>query len=775
MFTGRRDDQVKLRGQRIELGEVNSTILRNIQIQDCTSIIVGDRDEGQRQQIVSFFVPRRLSSSEGEGDDQQARLIDAIFEDLSTKLPPYMIPSALIPVEMIPMTTVKKIDIKQLTERFYALTADNLQSYSHERLPVTDILSRTEQEIAQIISQATNTPLKQIKVNTSLFSIGLDSISAIYVAKKLRNSGFGQVDVSLILRHSSVGELSKMLARTTDDKIQPIIAKSATKSNGIDGLASKVIQEIKDDFEAAGHRVQLVIPCTALQEAMLSRTVSHGKNAYWNHILFEFYRDIEKLRGAWQQMVERHDILRTCFVATKDAKFSFAQITLEEISLPFSALETTDVDLEISKQKSHFAQRENEEHKVPYGLTIITEAGTGQKMLLFSIHHAIHDGEAMSLLFKEIENVYEGKELLPATQFHQFVDHITAYQGHYDESFWSSYLSGMTRSCLCAQGATSKSDEASQIETTRQGLEISFADFETSCSGLSATPLSVFQASWAQVLSTYLLSSDVCFGTVISGRTTLLDGVENIIGPCFNVLPIRLKVSPTTLNTDVVKIAQEANADILAYQHTSLRHIQKKFSKNGRSLFDSIVLFQRPAAELDCRLWKLMSEEGEMDFPVILEIVPSTALNNISILLHTDSSRVSHEDAQAIMKDFVDTVVHTIKYPLARMPDGKRKDNLPSIAWIAREYMAKDSIHTEASSTLTNGHANLTDEENLVRDVMSELSKYESQAIRYDTTIFQLGLDSINAVQISRMLKDKGYAVSAADILEVRFDIIIRS
>ncbi|EEA25907.1 nonribosomal siderophore peptide synthase, putative [Talaromyces marneffei ATCC 18224] len=766
MFTGRRDDQVKLRGQRIELGEVNSTILRNIQIQDCTSIIVGDRDEGQRQQIVSFFVPRRLSSSEGEGDDQQARLIDAIFEDLSTKLPPYMIPSALIPVEMIPMTTVKKIDIKQLTERFYALTADNLQSYSHERLPVTDILSRTEQEIAQIISQATNTPLKQIKVNTSLFSIGLDSISAIYVAKKLRNSGFGQVDVSLILRHSSVGELSKMLARTTDDKIQPIIAKSATKSNGIDGLASKVIQEIKDDFEAAGHRVQLVIPCTALQEAMLSRTVSHGKNAYWNHILFEFYGDIEKLRGAWQQMVERHDILRTCFVATKDAKFSFAQITLEEISLPFSALETTDVDLEISKQKSHFAQRENEEHKVPYGLTIITEAGTGQKMLLFSIHHAIHDGEAMSLLFKEIENVYEGKELLPATQFHQFVDHITAYQGHYDESFWSSYLSGMTRSCLCAQGATSKSDEASQIETTRQGLEISFADFETSCSGLSATPLSVFQASWAQVLSTYLLSSDVCFGTVISGRTTLLDGVENIIGPCFNVLPIRLKVSPTTLNTDVVKIAQEANADILAYQHTSLRHIQKKFSKNGRSLFDSIVLFQRPAAELDCRLWKLMSEEGEMDFPVILEIVPSTALNNISILLHTDSSRVSHEDAQAIMKDFVDTVVHTIKYPLARMSDGKRKDNLPSIAWIAREYMAKDSIHTEASSTLTNGHANLTDEENLVRDVMSELSKYESQAIRYDTTIFQLGLDSINAVQISRMLKDKGYAVSAADILE---------
>jgi aryl carrier-like protein len=776
MFTGRRDDQVKLRGQRIELGEINSTILRSTQVEDCTSMIVGNKDQGQRQQLISFFVPRRLGSSEGEGDDQKASLIDAIFEDLSAKLPPYMIPSALIPVEVIPMTTVKKIDVKQLTERFRTLTPDYLQSYSREQgLPVADILSPTEQEVAQIISQATHTPLEQIRVNNSLFSIGLDSISAIYVAKKLRNSGFGQVDVSLILRHSSVGELAKMIAKTADHKSQSITSNLATKSNGIGGLDSKLTQEIKHDFEANGHRVQLVIPCTALQEAMLSRTVSHGRNAYWNHILFAFYGDIEKLRGAWRHMVERHDILRTCFVATKDARFSFAQVILEKVSFPFSELETNDVNFEISKQKLDLSQRNNEEHEVPYALTMITDAGTGQKTLLFSIHHAIHDGEAMSLLFKEIEKVYEGGDLSPTTQFHQFVDYIVTDKSNEDESFWSDYLSGMSHSYLCTLGAISRSDKASQIETTRQELEISFTDLETVCNDLSATPLSVFQASWAQMLSAYLLSSDICFGTVLSGRTALLEGVENIIGPCFNVLPIRVKVSPTVLNTDVIKIAQEANADILAHQHTSLRQIQKKFSNNGRSLFDSIVLFQRPTTELNSRLWKLVSEEGEMDFPVILEIVPSTALNNITILLHTESSQVSQEDAQVIMKDFIDTVIHTIRYPLARKFDGKGEDKFPSIALIAREYMANHSIHTEAASTLTSGHVNLTDEENLVRDVISELSKYEPQTIKHDTTIFQLGLDSINAVQISRMLKDKGYAVSAADILEVRFIIIIRS
>ncbi|RAO71210.1 uncharacterized protein BHQ10_007222 [Talaromyces amestolkiae] len=766
MFTGRRDDQVKLRGQRIELGEINSTILRNTLVQDCTSMIVGDKDRGQQQQLISFFVARRLSSGEGEGDDQQAGLIDAIFKDLSANLPPYMIPSALIPLDVIPMTTVKKINVRKLTEMFSTLTPNNLQSYSREQgLSATNVLSPTEQEIAQIISEATHTPLEQIRVNTSLFSIGLDSISAIYVAKKLRNSGYGQVDVSLILRHSSVGQLSRMVAKTTDYQSLSKSSNSIAESNGIDGLDVKAIQEIKDDFEGAGHRVQLVIPCTALQEAMLSRTVSHGKNAYWNHILFDFYGEVEKLREVWQQMVTRHDILRTCFVATKDARFSFAQVIIEDISLPFSELKTTSVNLEISKQKSNLAQQNDEKHKVPYALTLITDVETGQKMLLFSLHHAIHDGEAMSLLFKEMENAYEGKPLSPTIQFHEFVDYITVYRG-LDESFWSSYLSGMASSHLCGQGALPNSDEVSQIRTTRQVLEISLTDFETGCNSLSATPLSVFQASWAQLLSAYLQSPNVCFGTVFSGRTALLDGVETIIGPCFNVLPIRVKVPPKALNTDVIKAAQEANADILAHQHTSLRQIQKKFSKYGRSLFDSIVLFQRPAAELDSRLWEVVSEEGEMDFPVILEIVPSTSLDTISILLHTDTAQVSHEDAQVIMKDFIDTVIHTIDYPLARTSEGTGNHGLPSIALMARENLVNDSIHTQASSTLTKGYVELTDKENLVREVMSELSRYEPQTIRHDTTIFQLGLDSINAVQISRMLKDKGYAVSAADILE---------
>ncbi|OKL60449.1 hypothetical protein UA08_04403 [Talaromyces atroroseus] len=766
MFTGRRDDQVKLRGQRIELGEISNVILHNEKTRDCTSMIVSNKDKGQ-EQLISFFIPERSRFTEHEFDDELTVLINRLYEDLSAKLPPYMIPSSLIPIALIPMTAVKKIDTKKLTEKFHLLTPDDLHRYSRSRpISVTDNLTSAEEGIARIISQATQTPLEHLRVNTSLYSIGLDSLSAIYVSKRLRESGFGQIDISLILRNSSIGELAKAIERAKDERDGSIGLPALRKSGFFE---DDIVQKIIVDFEKiANLKVESVIPCTALQEAMLSRTASHDKHVYWNHILLEFYGDAGRLRDVLQQMVCRHGILRTCFVGTSDARYSFAQVILESISLPFISVETTDMNVELRNQKSALAQHIHEPYRVPYSISVVTDTCTKQKFLLVSIHHAIHDGEAMSLLFKEIEDAYEGSSLPPAIQFHQFVDYMLAENHTEHGSFWVEYLRDISVSHICSQRAAP--EEGPQFEIFQQDLGITLTNFETACKNLSVTPLTVLHASWARLLSLYTNSSDICFGTVVSGRTALLDGVEDIIGPCFNVLPIRVQISPNALNIDVVRTAQKANADILAHQHTSLRDIQKKFSRQGRPLFDSIVLFQRPARDMKPELWRLVSEEGEMDFPIILEVIPSTRLNNISIHLHTDASQVPSADARMIVDDFIDLVFHTIKYPLTRGLDKlfSQGGKLPSVVRIAKELRIMDSTteNVTSPSHVMAGILELSGEETLVRDVMSVLSKYEQGTIKRETTIFQLGLDSINAVQISRILKDKGYAVSAADILE---------
>jgi aryl carrier-like protein len=756
MFVGRRDDQVKLRGQRVELGEINSAILRNVQVKDSASMIVGD---DSRQQLVTFFV----SSKPVESDYGLRCLAKSIFDGVAADLAPYMVPTYLIPMQDIPMTGVKKIDMRRLKETFECLAPEDLQKFSRfQGTSDNSELTEEEKKIAMIISQTTKTPLELLRANTSLYSIGIDSISAIHVARQLREAGLGQVDVSLILRNGSVSEL----ARAVGDRGRQTQQYTDTGKNYL--LPDEIAQKVEEDFHSAGHNVEMVIPCTALQESMLSRTISKDENAYCNHVLLKFKGDFEKLYHVMQQMARRHEILRTCFVTTtSNAKFSFVQVILQKIDLPWVSVNARDLEAEISNQKALFAQHTNQPRAIPYSIAAITHAQTDNKMLLFSIHHALHDGEAMDLLFKEVENSYAGIQSPSPTQFRDFVNYVFAKSRDDIDPFWTEYLHDISRSLLLPTSEAFGKDQKDSIEIRKSELKISLTEAEALCRGLSVTLLGLFQGAWARLLSIYTNSSDICFGNVFSGRTTPITGIENVIGPCFSVLPVRVHVNhPTVLNIDVVKTAHKANLEIMGYQHTtSLRQIQKSFS--GKPLFDSIVLLQPPVTELDSELWQLISEEGDMDFPIILELIPSAKQDSISIQLHVNSNQVSKEDADSMLKDFADLVIQTLRYPLARANDFDQSRGLPTIANKARDVKDAASKSSANSSASRDAALTFSDEELKVRNIISRLSGYDPQIISHDTTIFQLGLDSINAIQLSALLKDAGFSATAANILEV--------
>ncbi|KAH8695924.1 nonribosomal siderophore peptide synthase SidC [Talaromyces proteolyticus] len=762
MFVGRRDDQVKLRGQRVELGEINSAILFNSEAQDCASMIVGDKSNS-RQQLVSFFVPRLLFTPM-EFNDELKHSIKILFESLTARLSSYMVPSYLIPVEAIPMTIVKKIDNRKLKDMFEMLSPAELEKFSQSQGDTHSTeLSEDEEKVANIISQATKIPLELLRPSTSLYNVGIDSISAIHVSRLLRKSGFGQVDVSLILRHSSIGALSRAIRKKTLQEQEYNESQTIDlEKNSL--LGDELVQKVLKDFYSAGHKVEAVIPCTALQEAMLSRTISNEDNAYCNHILLEFKGDFGKLRDTMQQMACRHEVLRTCFVTTNNARFTFVQAILQTVSIPWTVVETTDLAMEILSQKSLFATHAQQPFTVPYSIVALTEAFTDKKVLLFSIHHALHDGQAMALLLKEIETSYAGGQLPVPTQFRQFVNYILANSEEDTNPFWNKYLDGIPGSLLFPSLTTDPMARSHSIDIYKEQFELPLTEFETMCKNLSVTPLSLIQGAWAMLLSIYTTSSDICFGNVFSGRTIPLEGIEDIIGPCFSVLPVRFQVSNTALSLDVVKSAHKANIDIMAYQHTSLRQISKKLS--GKPLFDSIVLLQPPVTELDHELWQMLSEEGDMDFPVILEILPSVRHDNLSIHLHVNSRQVTVVDAKTIIKDFTDLVIQILRYPLSKAIDHRNLRDLPTIAQKARDF--RESIAVNGKKELGSRLAGLqlSDEELRVRDIISRLSGCDPQIIKHDTTIFQLGLDSINAIQISAFLKDAGYLVSAADILE---------
>jgi aryl carrier-like protein len=764
VFTGRRDDQVKLRGQRIELGEINSVLLQNPAVKDCTTMIVSDESSNQ-QQLIVFWVPTLISRDDGD-KGHCSSVIESLFDDLRAALPNYMIPSSFIPVDSIPTTAVKKIDNRKLEKLFHEMSLEKLQSFSPSRGGSEEEREFSEPElaVAKIVSEVTRTPLQNIRTNTSLYNLGIDSISAIYLSKRLRQTGLGQLDVSVILRHGSVAQLTTAIAKR--DKQAHI--ESSTDMESI--FDKETVEQINSYFQQIGSSVESVIPCTALQEAMLSRKGSNDDGAYCNHLLFEVYGNVQNFRQAWEQMVVRHEILRTRFTTTSSATFAYAQVILEQVSLPWSYFEVSvdEIPLLIEKHKSRFIDQARDLRAMPYSITVLKDKTSGKVMLLFSIHHALHDGEAISNLLKEVEQSYAGENLAQVVQFRQFIQSMVSTDQKQSDNFWRQYLSGLSSQLLFHQPETKGRLENRLHRKHTIDLDISLQIFEKMCKEISVTPLNVFHAACARMLALYTNSSDVCFGNVFSCRTISLEGVEGIVGPCFNTLPIRIQMSSTDMNATIMKRAREINIDIMAHQLYSLRQIQKSISKGASPLFDTLVLLQPPPRDLERKLWRLVSEEGDMDFPIIIEITPSHARNNITICLHFNSQHVSSPDAEKIARDFMALIGHTIQYPSAQATDPSiLVGDLPSIVTAAKDIRMAHARSNDSRTSVDLVSGAVSTEERQVREVLSSLSGYKSSVIKRETTIFQLGLDSINAVQLSVILRNLGYEISAADILEV--------
>jgi aryl carrier-like protein len=331
------------------------------------------------------------------------------------------------------------------------------------------------------------------------------------------------------------------------------------------------------------------------------------------------------------------------------------------------------------------------------------------------------------------------------------------------DEFWDRYLAGVTPTLLPIPKGNRASIDSSASEQVHMNLSSSLASVKQQCKELSVTLLNVFHAAWARLLALHSNSSDVCFGNVFGCRTIPLDGVDSIVGPCFNTLPMRVKLSPTSTNADIMKLSQKHNSDILPHQLTSLRRIQRRALHGGSQLFDTLVILQQSKNDLDPRYWELLQDEGNMGFPLICEIIPDEKQDEISICLHFHTSLLTQKVAESLAQSFLALVEHTMRYPSAQASER----GSAGITQIFETRQVQHDVSTQQSLDKLQASCSWSDQEKTLRDIVSDFAGINKEAVSLHTTIFQLGLDSIHAVQISGRLRKLGYKISAGDILEV--------
>ncbi|KAK2029025.1 amino acid adenylation domain-containing protein [Colletotrichum zoysiae] len=757
MVLGRMDDQLKLRGQRIDTGEISS-ILTTSGLASSSAVVIVSRADSSASQLAAFYVPvgqKRPNYETLPINNTLSTATNTFFGLLRSRLPGYMVPSYLIPISSVPLTSSGKVDRAKLQASFRALDRQYLDCAAGTLSRDTDDASwsANEKTIRTALSEVLSVPVEDITRWQPFAAVGLDSISAISFARRIQNVKQHRLPVSLVLRAGCVARLAQ--------ELQPLESEAASSSAPRTAMIfpETFVQRVKETFSKEGKKVSAVLPCTPLQEAMLSSTKS---SSYSNQMVFKLHVSEAKMKEYWEHMHLRHGILRTCFISTRDSKHAVAQVVLESLPMPWHDVEARSLQ-EATVEHAQKVPDALDSNTPPVSLAVLkTEAGV---YLSFSCHHALYDGVAMDALLAEVEQLATGKSLDAPVDYAPVLVEVLNAPGGASE-FWKSHFKGFrpTQHKLSAKLPKHVRDDSTITMDKPLGIPLDqLRDFYKT---LGVSPLSFFQTAWAVLLSIVYGETDTCFGNVMSGRALSVDGIDRLVAPCFNTLPVRAEVSPSTQLLALLKKFHALNPQLLECQFTPLRSIQSQVSKSGKQLFDSLLLLQQPRAERLSSIWELVEDNGTMDVPLVCELVPNPSKNIMNVILHSNGQSMTEDALAGLLAVFFDIVSRIMAHPASSV---LTRNNLASESLQALDRLVVDATFDQADQPDTaepSDKEDWSDTESQIRFLVAKLSNTPVSKIRRTTSIFQLGLDSINAVQLAAMMREHGLELSALNVIE---------
>ncbi|KAH8172332.1 AMP-binding enzyme domain-containing protein [Sarocladium implicatum] len=741
VIMGRLDNQVKVRGQRVELAEIDAVLAMHGEVTSAITLLLGVPGSANRS-LVSFYTTVESSRNKVVNvvvSDRETH--NSVRSLLQARLPSYMVPSQLLCISHLPRTSNGKCDAQTLINLFNELPSDYRKTSLNTDVGEEDEGDWVPRELAirSLIAACLDVPEPEIGRWTSLVGVGLDSISAIKVSKSLSQALEVRISISAILSNPCVALLEKHIGTDRDQYVseQPIIT-------------SEIQHYTLGRFDEGLRHSIRILPCTPLQEAMLTQ----DRDVYYNKTLLRLRIPSAKMRPLWAEVARRHEIFRTCFVTTRDPAMPIVQVVLESWELPWHLYASTDLSMvDVTEQHLRTLPEPLDSRIPPISLAIINYRESC--FLSFICHHALYDGTAMNVLWREIEGLAHGHHLPTPVPYEPFLREMRKEPGDWSK-FWVSYFRDSEHTHVFA---SSRDENAANQASYSADLDIRLEDVQKQLRTLKTGLLSLCQASWALVLSSLTGSNDVVFGNVVSGRNTDLQDVERLVAPCFNTIPVRRVLHATMSSSQLLRSFHSDNLMLQPYQFSSVRKIAKLVGL--RQVFDTLLLVQQPLEDMDDGIWNLEEDSGNMGMPMVCEVTPCPNLNTITVKIYYDMTIVTPDEAIAITTEFNKVARRLLQSPLSTIETGPttsitKRPNAVKPASFSRQSMKETEEDNSPWNPL----------ELTIRGILAELTSVAISTIKRSTSMFRLGVDSISAVQVAERLKALGYSLSTSHVLQ---------
>ena len=617
-YLGRIDKQVKLRGFRVELGEIEEKILLNANIKSCS--VVKRVDSNGRDILCAYYT----SNSNIE--------IKKIEEALQQDLPYYMIPQHFIKVDKMPTNINGKIDYAALPLPF---SIEKRQNIVPARNNIDKVLINSFKKILKV---------QKISIDDTFLDIGGDSLSAISISSLISKKLNINVTVKDILESSTIRSLSDLISQK--DVLH-------NKSNSISNV------QVSESY-----------PLSYAQRRIYYASKMIGKDSIAYNtpgaLLVDGLLDCQNVKQAFKKIIQNQSSFRTIFISNGE---EVQQKILDTVDFNIDIFYNTEKD--INNILKTFSKPFNLE-KAPLLKVEIHYIDNKQTLLLFDSHHIIMDGVSLEILIKDFFNIYNGLSIgsLPieykdyAVYEKEFLNSDTIKKS---EKYWLTRFKNYDFESLNLPYDYTLPANRGYIgnkiyNTIEQSL---FDKVNNLAKELQISPYIVFLTSLFITLYKYTGQPDIVIGSPVANRT--IPETRDIIGMFVNNIAIRAKVPTSkTVSTFLEKIKKIVTEDLenQAYPYDLLvkkLHIPMDNSKNP--LFDIVLTYQSQQTNNNYKLIPVNTNTAK--FNITIEIEPQN--NNINIEYRTDIFK------EETIRSFVSHYLFVLKQLLDN-PNGKIDD-----------------------------------------------------------------------------------------------------
>ncbi|KAH8672879.1 BcNRPS3, nonribosomal peptide synthetase [Tricladium varicosporioides] len=751
---GRSDDQTKIRGQRLELGEVSECVRLVCSGSPDVTSLIAKHPSLSRMQLVSFVAYSK--SRNGAEMPEVLRNFNEINATVRSgcmeRLPAYMVPDIVVPITFLPLAaTSGKANVKMLKSIFDKIPLQWLLSSGGSTSKEENAnreLNKAEELVAGILTHLTCCNLSDIRPSTNIFEIGVDSLVAISLSTLMRKNGY-DCSVASILGLSTVAELT-LLPRTTISS-DDTAAKKAVATAKLAAVESTFhVSPIGVRFRT---RAEAARPSLPIQEAVVARSLDkYVRTLYVNHVILELAKqvDTDKLKKCWRSSIDENEILRTCFCQVHDdilqvvLRSESVELLWNEHVLPTSEPECVLKDMQFDVAK-HIV--DNIQDVPPLRFNLVKSENTkGRTLLYISLHHALYDAESLSLLVEDLYSRYMNLTLPIRPAASALIEHVATTDQKEAQDFWTKVL-GDHR--IVAQQKSISSSEEAKISV--RALKVSLSSLEASAAKLHVTLPSLAQLAFGLAMAKVDSINDFVFGLVLSGRSVPVTGIEKLMAPSITTIPQRVDLrNGSSRISDVLSKLQKASAQMIQFQHTSLRSIHK-WVKADRPLFNCLFSYVKHGKQPDYHnLWKEIESYMPPDYPLAVEFEARSTSNYLVIRAGytPEFGTTTHVDnLLESIESLIEAIVTNDKLTVKDL----------GITTVDSSISAEPQKATASSDAFL-------EQELKIKDVLVELGDFSSVNISRNSTFFRLGVDSVIAIRFARKLREAGFEVSSSDI-----------